>query len=104
MIPSLIALAAVLLVCALIARECFKLVTLERRHMAEERATWATERGDLLQRIQAPEQAVIDHSVQEMAPAVRPVAMDDDRAQWAAMGVDLPKDELAEMAYQAELA
>jgi len=49
---------------------------------AEERAEWARERADLLQRIQAPEQAVQQHVVEQRPERRRPrvIAADDDAA------------------------
>ena len=73
--------------------------------MAEERASWATERGTLLQRLQAPEQAIVDHSLTvQHSPPAPAVAMDDDAGQRAALGIELSKDELADREYMAELA
>lgn len=56
---------------------------------------------NLCQRIQAPEQAVVDHvlQVQPMSPPAVP--MDDDDAFWKAQ--ELPKEQLAEVEMQAEL-
>lgn len=45
----------------------------ERREMAAERAT-------LLQRIQAPEQAVMQHAFTELPPSPMPLPYDDDEA------------------------
>lgn len=45
----------------------------ERREMAAERAT-------LLQRIQAPEQAVMQHAFTELPPSPLPLPYDDDEA------------------------
>jgi len=59
-----------------------------------------TERAVLLQRIQAPEQAVIDHATQAFPmPEPNSVAMDDDIAQWAAIGVEVPKEALADQVF-----
>lgn len=47
---------------------------------AYDRNQWATERRELTQRIQAPEQAVIEHgrSLVDQAQPVAPIALDDD--------------------------
>jgi hypothetical protein len=66
-----------------------------------ERDRWADERQSLLQRIQAPEQAVIDHSIAQVPQVLHmpPVlAMDDDDAH------RISKDELAEHEWAAEVA
>lgn len=70
--------------------------------MDRERALWATERGDLLQRIQAPEQAIVQHALNAPIPPSPPtVPVDDDEAYWESR---LTKEQLAERAYQQELA
>lgn len=57
----------------------------------------------LCQRLQAPEQAVIEHAVHAFTETPpEPVAMDDDTAHWEAKGVD--KNELADLVMAAELA
>jgi hypothetical protein len=56
----------------------------------------------LCQRIQAPEQAVIEHSIQQPLPDVPPtVRPDDDRGYWEAL--NLSKEDLAEGAMAGEL-
>lgn len=45
--------------------------------MAQNEKRWAAERATLIQRIQAPEQAVVDHSI-EAAPITLAVPFDDD--------------------------
>lgn len=45
--------------------------------MAQNEKRWAEERATLIQRIQAPEQAVVDHSLQP-APLTLAVPFDDD--------------------------
>lgn len=47
-----------------------------------ERDQWRKERTELIQRIQAPEQAVVEHgrSLVEQAQPVAPIALDDDQA------------------------
>lgn len=49
---------------------------------AHERNEWRKERAELLQRIQAPEQAVVEHgrSLVDQAQPVAPIALDDDQA------------------------
>lgn len=73
--------------------------------MDRERATWAAERADLLQRIQAPAEAVVQHAmaapVQSM-PAV--VQLDDDEAHWEAQQAQMTKEELAARMFAQELA
>lgn len=51
------------------------------------------ERGDLLQRIQAPEVAVVQHATRDV-PAPEPVVVfgDEDKDWWAAQGFE-PKEE-----------
>jgi hypothetical protein len=68
---------------------------------AAEREAWAKERADLLQRIQAPEQAVIDHATAIVPEVLRmpPVlSMDDDDEH------QVSKDELADREWAAEVA
>lgn len=51
------------------------------RHSIEERAGWREERAELLQRIQAPEQAVIAHAARERPKRrARTIAANDDAA------------------------
>lgn len=49
---------------------------------AHERNEWRKERGELIQRIQAPEQAVAAYKQGRDGPpnAVAPIALDDDQA------------------------
>jgi hypothetical protein len=76
--------------------QCDALVAANER----ERERWARERGDLLQRIQAPAQAVVDHSLAQPAPLTMPpvIGMDNDEGLAA-----LSTEELADLAAQAEL-
>ncbi len=98
-----------LLLAAYTIRACLSMVAADRAGLtaafAAERVQHAEQIAVLLQRIQAPEQAVVDHSVglHEEAPAP-PVPMDDDDAQWAARGIEVSRETLAEHAYMAELA
>ena len=46
--------------------------------ISEERREWAAERAALLQRIQAPEQAVTDYSAGKKDEIVFPIPFDDD--------------------------
>lgn len=79
------------------------LIQAERDACAVERAAWAQERQTLLQRIQAPQQAVAEHTQQVFTePAPRPALTDDEH--WDASGLQLSKDDLAEQTYAAELA
>jgi hypothetical protein len=95
--------------CALLITLAFQLVhgerehaAQERAHMAAERRTWAVERADLLQRIQAPEQAVIQHALNAPVPPSPPsILADDDEDHWEAQ---LTKEQLAERAYMQEMA
>ena len=52
--------------------------------IAEERGEWAAERAELLQRIQAPEQAVADHSTGKKSDIVFPIPFDDDEEAFRA--------------------
>ena len=52
--------------------------------MAEERREWAEERRELLQRIQAPEQAITDHSAGKKNDIVLPIPFDDDEEAFLA--------------------
>lgn len=52
--------------------------------IAEERREWAAERADLLQRIQAPEQAVTDYSAGKKDEIVFPIPFDDDEEAFRA--------------------
>ncbi|MDQ3153604.1 MAG: hypothetical protein M3R63_18460 [Actinomycetota bacterium] len=74
-----------------------QLISSERDHAAAERALHHEQINTLLQRIQAPEQAAVDHSIAQTPEAPALVPMDDDAAQWLARGVDVSKDELADM-------
>lgn len=47
--------------------------------------SWAKERATLMQRVQAPERAVAEHSKAEKRPAARVIAVDDDEAMVAAI-------------------
>lgn len=64
------------LVCVLLVGLVVLLV-IDRR---VERREWAVERGDLLQRIQAPEAAVIAHQVDRLPEPVQPLPFDDDES------------------------
>lgn len=46
----------------------------------EERREWTRDRADLLQRIQAPELAVVEHQTREMPIGPQPLPYDDDNA------------------------
>lgn len=48
---------------------------------AWERNNWSQERRELVQRIQAPEQAVVEHgrALVDQAQPVAPIALDDDQ-------------------------
>jgi hypothetical protein len=72
----------ILLVLCIVAQRALRF--LEERHHREEQAAWRLERASLLQRIQAPELAVIEH--QTAAPAANPsaVSMHDDADFWKA--------------------
>ena len=99
---------AALSLSALTLLKCLAMVATDRANLTlllkEERVAHAEQIAELCQRLQAPEQAVVDHSTQRMDPAPpQAVGMDDDAAQWAAIGV-VPKDQLAEQAYASELA
>lgn len=52
--------------------------------MAKAEGEWKRERQALLQRIQAPEQAVVDHSVAETTDLTFPVPFDDDEEAFLA--------------------
>ena len=73
-------LAAVFLGVALVAL----IVLLDRlsRRMHEERRSWQLERANLLQRIQAPEIAVVDHSNEGQPIDPEAVSLDDDADYW----------------------
>lgn len=94
--------------CALLIVLAFQLVTQEREHaaqerthMAAERRTWAVERADLLQRIQAPEQAIVQHALSAPVPPSPPsILADDDEDHWEAQ---LTKEQLAEQAFNQEM-
>jgi hypothetical protein len=80
-------------------------------HHAAERATPSPDTAALIalvqnmaQRIQAPEQAVTDHSIQTELPSMpQPALPDDDDGFWAGRE-DMTKDELAEHLMAAENA
>lgn len=57
----------------------------------EERHEWTRDRADLLQRIQAPELAVVEHQTREMPVSPAPLPYDDD------MAFHKTREELAEM-------
>lgn len=52
--------------------------------IAEERREWAAERAQLLQRIQAPEQAITDFSQSKKDEIVFPIPFDDDEEAFRA--------------------
>ena len=52
--------------------------------MAQAEQVWKLERQSLLQRIQAPEQAVVDHSVAETQDLTLHVPFDDDEEAFLA--------------------
>jgi hypothetical protein len=60
----------------------FLVCVVELAFHAWERNNWSQERRELVQRIQAPEQAVVEHgrSLVEQAQPVVPIALDDDQA------------------------
>jgi hypothetical protein len=62
------------------------LIVLDRRDARahEERQANRLERAGLLQRIQAPEQAVIDHTVGEDPEVLEAVDLNDDKSYWEA--------------------
>lgn len=55
----------------------FVVLLVREWQMAQNERRWAEERAKLIQRIQAPEQAVVDHSVGE-TPLTLAVPFDDD--------------------------
>lgn len=58
----------------------------------------------LCQRVQAPEQAVLEHQLQDLPVSPPAVTPDDDDAYWEAMrGTTLDKESLAEQLMEAEL-
>ena len=73
-------LAAVFLGAALLAL----IVLLDRmdKRLREERKSWQLERANLLQRIQAPEIAVVDHSNEGQPLDPQAVSIDDDADYW----------------------
>ena len=69
----------------------------ERGEWAHERGEWTRERGDLLQRIQAPAQAVAEHTAQVTVLRSPPaVATENDEDYWES------REELAERLAAAE--
>jgi hypothetical protein len=56
----------------------------ERRQWREEQAAWRLERASLLQRIQAPDRAVVAHEIPAEAVSPPAVSMFDDEDHWAA--------------------
>jgi hypothetical protein len=76
-------------ICAALIGLCLRLLG-QLEAQAKEHAL---ERGGLLQRIQAPERAVIDHSRRdEPKQRYRPVALDDDDAMAEAHGEEVSDD------------
>lgn len=53
-----------------------------QRLVHEERRSWQLERANLLQRIQAPSVAVVDHSLEGQPPDPEAVSLDDDADYW----------------------
>jgi hypothetical protein len=91
-----------LITLTVVAIACLVLVELQNRRFQRERETWASERADLLQRIQAPEQAVLEHQTVRgitSPPAVNPF---DDEDYWQA--ANMTKEQLAEQMTTLELA
>lgn len=71
--------------------------------VTSERAAFLEQIQTLCQRIQAPTQAVVDHSIQATPnPSPAAVNPEDDSAYWDAQGI--AKERLAEMLEAAELA
>ena len=94
--------AALTGMCALAVHLTFSLIATERAVTADERSQWARERADLLQRIQAPEQAVVQHALAApIPPSPATIPVDDDEAFWDAR---LTKEQIAEQTFQQELA
>jgi len=100
-------LAAAALACALLTANA-----LERRAHNQHTAALITNQAEtvqafiaqvdrLCQRLQAPQQAVIDHTIQTLQPGPPPIPMDDDAGYDDLHG--LSKDELAELVADAEL-
>lgn len=72
----------------------FVVLLVREWQMAQNEKRWAAERATLIQRIQAPEQAVVDHSLQP-APLTLAVPFDDDeeaiRAKQIAEKANVPR-------------
>ena len=86
-----------------VAIVCLVLVELQNRRFQQERQEWVRERAELLQRIQAPDQAVIAHQARHDAITTPPaVRFDDDADYWQADR--LTKEQLAEQMMALELA
>jgi hypothetical protein len=64
---------------------------------ALERTEWARERADLLQRIQAPREAVLEHQLRDVDTSPPAVGIEDDDGYWES------KDELAARAWAQEV-
>lgn len=58
--------------------------------------------ADLCQRVQAPEQAVVEHAMKTVEPPPMPEVAFTDEQHWLANG--MTKEQLAEMADRIELA
>lgn len=65
-----------------------------RRERTQQADAHRAELQRLLQRIQAPEQAVIEHAAQVIPQQPRHVRFDNDQDYWQAVGVDLGVDHL----------
>jgi rubrerythrin len=86
------------------------LIRQEQRHSAHMAKVLAQKNPDLeqliglidrqMQRIQAPAQAVVDHSVAQMPESLPAVGFDDDDAFWKSRELD--KEQLAEAEMHAE--
>lgn len=90
---------------AAIAVICGFLLVLDRRDARAqlERAADREERQALLQRIQAPSEAVFEHATREAPPvALAPPAFDDDEEYWQARS-GMTKEQLAEALAREEI-
>ena len=58
----------------------------------------------LCQRVQAPEQAVLEHTLSDLPESPTPVNPEDDQSYWDAQITALDKDQLADQAMEAELS
>lgn len=68
---------------AILLGALFALLVIKEWQIAQNERRWTRERADLLQRVQAPEQAIVQHAA-ERSELTMPVPFDDDEQAFLA--------------------